>query len=621
MMLADRFPELARQVTDMDPATLATNSSKKPLWQCTEGHPPWRTSVANRTRNGSGCPYCSGLRKVPGVNDLAALYPEIAATYSKSNTRELAGIAPKDNRKYLWDCPEGHTYDMSPAARTRGSGCPYCAGQRVLAGFNDIGTTHPAVAAMWTGRGLPPTEVTPFSRKRIELRCARGHVFEVPVMQITLPKSAPCPVCSGRRLVPGVNDLATMRPEIAALWDGTGVGPPEVTAGSSAKMNLRCDQGHRWTAAVHSLTRRNGTRCPTCAGNIVDEGRTDLATLRPDLAAQWHPVNDRRPEQVGMGSGYTALWRCAQGHEWQATVYNRAGNGSGCRRCWAGRAASVGEDEVSDYIAALLPGECIERHAAGILGRGEMDIYLPDRALAVEYNGLFWHSEGAGKDRHYHRRKVEQARERGIRLIMVWEDDWHDRRAVVEQMLAARLGVDQRPRIGARKCDIDTAVGVGEAADLLAEHHIQGPVRASYRYGLRGPGGGLVAVMCLRKMGTDLYMDRYATAVPVPGGFTRLLSEVRRRHSGLRLVTFSDESISDGDLYRASGFCRDGLLAPDYTYLVGGERRHKFGYRKARFQRDPGLLFEEGLTEKELADLNGLCRVWDAGKVRWTLDL
>lgn len=75
--------------------------------------------------------------------------------------------------------------------------------------------------------------------------------------------------------------------------------------------------------------------------------------------------------------------------------------------------------------------------------------------------------------------------------------------------------------------------------------------------------------------------------------------------------------VSDGGLYSASGFVADKELAPDYAYMVNGIRQHKFGYRLKRFRADPSLLWAEGKTERELADLNNLTRIWDAGKMRW----
>lgn len=85
-------------------------------------------------------------------------------------------------------------------------------------------------------------------------------------------------------------------------------------------------------------------------------------------------------------------------------------------------------------------------------------------------------------------------------------------------------------------------------------------------------------------------------------------------------MTFSDTTVSDGGLYEQLGFVRDGVIAPDYQYVVNGTREHKFNYRLKRFRDDPELDHRDGLTEKQLAELNGLTRVYDAGKVRWTLD-
>ena len=107
------------------------------------------------------------------------------------------------------------------------------------------------------------------------------------------------------------------------------------------------------------------------------------------------------------------------------------------------------------------------------------------------------------------------------------------------------------------------------------------------------------------------------TAYSVPGGFTKLLKAAQGIYPEYPFITFSDHMVSDGGLYAASGFVADKELAPDYAYMVNGARQHKFGYRLKRFRTDPSLLWEEGKTERELADLNNLTRIWDAGKTRW----
>lgn len=101
------------------------------------------------------------------------------------------------------------------------------------------------------------------------------------------------------------------------------------------------------------------------------------------------------------------------------------------------------------------------------------------------------------------------------------------------------------------------------------------------------------------------------------GGFTKLLTYAEREYTPSRFITFADHCISDGGLYEGNGFVVDKTLPPDYMYVVGDRREHKFDYRLKRFRNDPDLKYVEGLTERELAALNGLVRVWDAGKTRF----
>jgi len=103
----------------------------------------------------------------------------------------------------------------------------------------------------------------------------------------------------------------------------------------------------------------------------------------------------------------------------------------------------------------------------------------------------------------------------------------------------------------------------------------------------------------------------------VMGGFTKLLAYAVKTYSPESFITFADHCISNGGLYEKNGFVADKELAPDYMYVAGGERKHKFGYRLKRFESDPELLWEQGLTERELAVLNELPRIWDAGKTRY----
>lgn len=142
--------------------------------------------------------------------------------------------------------------------------------------------------------------------------------------------------------------------------------------------------------------------------------------------------------------------------------------------------------------------------------------------------------------------------------------------------------------------------------------------------GLCDDNHDIVAVMSLRRTrerGEDaLLINRYATSINVQGGFTKLLSHAIRQSPGIRyVVSFSDNCVSDGGLYESNGFHMDKMIPPDYMYMVNGRRIHKFNYRRRRFLNDPLLHYEDGLTERQLADINGLNRIWDAGKMKWVM--
>lgn len=273
---------------------------------------------------------------------------------------------------------------------------------------------------------------------------------------------------------------------------------------------------------------------------------------------------------------------------------------------------SMAETQVADFVRSL--GVEIETGDRTLIKPMELDILIPARNVAVEFNGLFWHTESR-KAATYHHTKWALCRAAGVQLIQVWEDDWRDRRPVVERMLRHKiLGPDRR--LGARQAQRVT-LAKADADAFLAEYHIQGGAAGSHYRGLMHDGE-LVAVAVFRSRSDGRgELTRYAASVAVTGGLSKLMKGLPYGE----LVTFADHCVSDGRLYEATGWRNDGELAPDYRYVVGGRREHKFGYRLKRFREDPALLWEEGLTERELADLNGLDRIWDAGKTRYVLPL
>ena len=309
---------------------------------------------------------------------------------------------------------------------------------------------------------------------------------------------------------------------------------------------------------------------------------------------------------------------CDKGHEWEAYVYNKTD--ISCPQCYSSRYVSFKEREISTWLENLNIGNIYTTYKK-IKNITELDIYIPDKNIAIEFNGVYWHSEKF-KPRTYHYDKWLACKNQGIQLIQVWEDDWNRNPDLVKRMLAQKLGVSNEPKIYARNTIVQT-VSKKETEQFLTANHVQGFGSGSYYLGLFDKNNieKLVAVLVLKKEagteGKTLNIIRYATSCSIPGGFTKLLSYVEKTYKPDSFITFSDNCVSNGGLYDSNGFIADKELAPDYTYLVKGERRHKFGYRLKRFRNDPKLQYEPGLTERELAALNGLHRVWDAGKTRW----
>jgi hypothetical protein len=256
---------------------------------------------------------------VPGVNDLATLYPDTAA---QADGWEPATVRANSTLKLGWKCLLGHTWTAQVVERSKGTGCPYCAGKAVWRGFNDLATTNPELAS--EAHGWDPTTLTAKSGKRRNWICSLGHVWDASPADRS--RGDGCAICSNRRVLVGFNDLASNNPELAKQahgWD-----PSTSTARSTEQREWICDKGHTWQARV--VERQNGTGCPVCANKKIVIGYNDLATTHPDLASQadgWDPTT------VVAGATKPYNWVCKRGHLWSMVVRNRTRQGQNCPYC------------------------------------------------------------------------------------------------------------------------------------------------------------------------------------------------------------------------------------------------------------------------------------------------
>lgn len=199
---------------------------------------------------------------------------------------------------------------------------------------NNLAEKRPDIAANWdyeVNYPLRPEDVRCSSKNKMAWVCSHGHRWDSPVYAQVAGRN--CPYCTGRVASIGETDLSTVNPELAQEWHPTLNGtltPQQVTAGSKKAVYWVCEKGHVWKATI--TDRNRGFGCPYCDGKKVD-GSNSLATLCPDIAAQWHPTKNGKlnPNDVTPHSHKLVWWQCEEGHEWQARIDSR--HERGCPVC------------------------------------------------------------------------------------------------------------------------------------------------------------------------------------------------------------------------------------------------------------------------------------------------
>ena len=217
------------------------------------------------------------------------------------------------------------------------------------------------------------------------------------------------------KLIPGVNDLATKYPAIAAQWHPTKntLTPQQVTIGADKMIWWICDESHEWQALVYSR-KHNG--CPYCSGHKIWVGFNDLQTTHPQLAADWHPSRNGNltPCDVTAGSNRKAWWLGQCGHEWEATISSRS-SGCGCPLCDEEKKTSFTEKAVYFYVSQCFP-DAVSSQSFEWLGRRNLDIYIPSLSTAIEYDGSAWHQDFKRDEE-----KNTLCTQHGVRIIRIRE--------------------------------------------------------------------------------------------------------------------------------------------------------------------------------------------------------
>jgi hypothetical protein len=350
--LATRYPQVAAEWHPTAngtrrPDQIVFGTNDRAWWQCAlDARHQWETQVISRTTGRTRCPYCTNKRASP-TNNLAVLYPHVAQEWHPVNNGPLtaARVPAGSTTRVWWLCRGGPDHEWSGRVvqrTTGGSGCPFCANQKVSV-TNSLAMLFPDVAQQLDpdrNDGKIADQIIAGSNISRWWRCPAGPDHVWPAMPLSRTYGGTgCPACSGNQ-VSVTNSLATLFPAAAAQWHPEKNGalrPEDVTAFSNISRWWQCleDPRHEWPAGPNS---RNGgsTGCPSCVNKQVSP-TNNLAYLHPELAAQFHPaLNDgRHADQLVAGSGYRAMWRCPEGpdHQWVLPVRDRTTRDTGCPAC------------------------------------------------------------------------------------------------------------------------------------------------------------------------------------------------------------------------------------------------------------------------------------------------
>lgn len=333
----------------LDPSQVSIGSSISVNWVCKkDSSHKWKTSVYNRIKKNSGCPYCAGQRATK-ENNLELNNPKIASEWHPSLNN---GLLPKDfmsgsNKKVWWQCSsdQSHAWQASISNRTKGRGCPYCSNKKVHPS-NCVAKTHPHLCNEWHN------ELNKFT-------------------------------------------------------------PSDVMHGSAKKVWWRCtiDNSHVWEAQIRHRAKLN-LGCPYCSNHRLSKSN-NLASAFPELLKEWHPTlnEEINPKKIISGSKQVVWWQCKHGHVWKATCDSRTSGGTNCPQCT--NQTSAPEIRILTELKSIF--STVQSRFK--INNREIDIYLPDYKLGVEYDGAYWHKNKHDKDRE----KNNFFLSKGINLIRVRE--------------------------------------------------------------------------------------------------------------------------------------------------------------------------------------------------------
>lgn len=448
------------------------------------------------------------------------------------------------------------------------------------------------------------------SQVKLEISCKNGHVINPTFSEFK--RKDRCNDCSGNKkpTIESINKFIEPR--------GFKLVSTEYINNSS-KLQVRCHKDHIWE--ISWLNLKSGNGCPECYGN------KKYSTEEVNNHLKNSGYSFKNPEDYKSTSKKVTVI-CPNNHDYTVRIHDFM-RGVRCGAC--SHQTSKAEQEILKFINEYYPSakkvkfyEINDNYSKENRNK-ELDIYIPELNVAIEYCGLFWHSEASGpKQSNQHRNKLTLCRQNNVRLITIFEDEWLSRQEQVKNLLLSVLNINS-VKVGARECQIKK-IQMNEAKLFIDNNHIQGLYTCEVSFGLFY-NDELVGVISgnrhHRQSQASFVLQRlcFKKGYQIQGGASKLLKALRGHVKALgysEIVSWSDNRISEGNVYQKLGFALKAEYDHDYSYVLDGSynRRHS----KQSLKKTPEERLT-GKTEWELRKNQGYYRIWDCGKKAWILDI
>lgn len=507
-------------------------------------------------------------------------------------------------------CPEHGEFWQTPSSHVRGSECPICAnknrGKKRLTNENFINKCKAIHQDKYS------YEKTKYinSETKITITCPIHGDFQI--LPFNHLNGQGCPKCKNRNLTQ--EELIKKFTEI----HGDKYNYSKVSFSKmKQKICIICpEHGEFWQTPYNHL---KGKGCPACSHE--HKFKTEEAIIE-----KLKKIHGDKYQYDNIGyNGYNSKIKitCPIHGEFEQLALNHL-QGCGCPKC--ANNFSKMEEQIGNFLAKELNVNIILKDKS-VIKPYELDILIPAKNIAIEFNGLRWHCDKFKENKNYHLLKTELCEKQNIRLIHIFEDEWHDKQDIVKSRLKSILGVTEQ-RIYARKCQIQ-GINFAEAKSFIEKNHIQGSCVSKFNYGLFY-NNELVSVMSFGNMRKPLgskakegcyellrFCNKLNTTVV--GSASKLLKYFIRQHKPLEIISYCDRRWSNGNMYEKIGFQFDHFSQPNYFYVINGKRENRFKYRKSELVKQG---FDKAKTEQEIMAEREIYRIYDCGtKVyKWKVD-